>query len=109
MLARRYRLSARVALVRRGKTVRTPHFLLRVFESSAQNPRFSVVVSRKTAKRAVVRNRLRRRGYRALAVSLPAAALADVVITVLPDAVPLPSDEFSRALTGALRQAHVIR
>lgn len=39
---------------------KTPYFIVKVFSSSLQSPRFGFVVSKKTAKNAVSRNRVKR-------------------------------------------------
>jgi len=59
MLKRRYRLSARTKW--RGKSIKTPFFILKVAQNGLLYNRFSFTVSKKVDKRAVVRNRVKRR------------------------------------------------
>ena len=64
MLARNYRLRqpADIARVyRRGRYAGGPHFQVKVLVSKYPASRATVVVSKKVAKSAVVRNRIRRR------------------------------------------------
>lgn len=66
MLAKHNRLSRSdiPPLMKRGRRVRAPHMML-VFQQSV-TPHFAVIVSKKVAKTAVSRNRLRRRTYTVL-------------------------------------------
>lgn len=69
MLARQYRFSGQGGIryvYRKGATVRRPHFTLRIVRSEPDKTQFAVVVSKKIAKQAVIRNRIRRRVYAAL-------------------------------------------
>lgn len=73
--------------------------------------RLSVVVSKKVAKLAVVRNRIRRRLYEAVRrYEQQIAVPHDVVITVFSD-VPqtMPAAELERAVRAQLQQAGLIR
>lgn len=67
MLSHKNRFHGRRSLgfvFRSGVSVRSPHFLLRVHRASNRTEsRAAVVVSKKVSKRAVVRNRIRRRIY----------------------------------------------
>jgi ribonuclease P protein component len=49
-----------------GRPTRSPHFILRAIPSLGSVSRFAVVVPKRIAKSAVVRNRMRRRVYAAL-------------------------------------------
>lgn len=48
-------------ILRLGRTRSTPLFVLKTFKNSLGIPRFGFVISNKVAKKAVVRNKLRRR------------------------------------------------
>lgn len=64
MLPRAYRLRERRAVLitlRRGTVATSRALALHALRTRVAGPRFAVVVSRKTAKRAVDRNRVRRR------------------------------------------------
>jgi ribonuclease P protein component len=54
------------SLIEKADLRSTPHFSLRFRQNTESPGRFSVTVSKKTAKTAVERNKLRRRGYHAL-------------------------------------------
>ncbi len=73
MLSRSNRLPRALfdEVFKRGKRVTAPFATLQFLASSALEARFSAVVSKKVAKTAVVRNRLHRRSYAALASLLP--------------------------------------
>jgi ribonuclease P protein component len=51
---------------RDGKVYRNKLFLLRISSKALKNSLFCVSVSKKTAKSAVLRNKLRRAGYKAI-------------------------------------------
>lgn len=59
MLKRKYRLTARTRWS--GKSIKTPFFILKVAQNGLLYNRFSFTVSKKVDKRAVVRNRVKRR------------------------------------------------
>ena len=70
MLKRSHKISRREFLsVSPARPFHTDYFSIRAVP--AENPRFSVVVSKKVARTAVSRNRLRRRVYAVLAEALP--------------------------------------
>jgi ribonuclease P protein component len=71
--------------------------------------RVVVVVGKKISKRAVVRNRIRRRLVGLLREEWATVRSGyDIVITVHSDASELPADTLRRHLTEALRRASVI-
>jgi ribonuclease P protein component len=74
MLPRRHRLSLRKdadAIYREGKRIQGKYFALIVAEQKEKsNTKIAVVVSRKAAKLAVERNRLRRRATQAIRLHL---------------------------------------
>ena len=88
MLPRRNRVVPRgelVAVVRRGALVRGGGVTLRILATRRQESRFAFVVSTKVAKKATVRNRLRRQmqeQVRRLLPRLPSGY--DVVVSVQP-------------------------
>lgn len=97
---------------RHGKTVRGPLFALKYTPNrNRQTYRLAVVVSKKVAKAAVMRNRMRRRIYEA--IRLYAHEIhepCDLVITVYSDNLAsLPYDEIERAIRAQLKQAGVTR
>lgn len=97
---------------RHGRVVRGPLMALKYVPNERRNTyRLSVVVSKKVAKLAVVRNRIRRRLYEAVRrYEQQIAVPHDVVITVFSD-VPqtMPAAELERAVRAQLQQAGLIR
>ncbi len=69
MISKKYRFHSRGGVryvYQKGKTIRKPKMSLVFVENSRGFTRFAVVVSKKVAKSAVKRNRIRRRVYEAL-------------------------------------------
>ena len=84
MLAKKNRLPVQEALVRHGRTVRTPAFTVKIFKGEFPYRRFGVVVGRRVAKSAVLRNRIRRRAFSAIERSLREWPVADYLIITHP-------------------------
>lgn len=102
MLAKKFKLPIQTAVGKKGKVLKTPFFLVKIFSSALDFSRFGVVVSSKISKKATERNRLKRRVYdflRAEGGKLPAA---DYWISVLGSAAGLPKDKFVGELKKAL-------
>mgnify|MGYP003581014554 CR=1 FL=1 len=59
MLKKQFRLPAHIRLIRH-QSFNSPLFLLKVSENNLKRNRFGFVVSKKTDKRATVRNKIRR-------------------------------------------------
>lgn len=72
MLAKRFRLDKKefTFLKERGRKISTPFFSLLWGRGRGEGPRFGFVVSKKIDKRAVVRNKIKRRLAQALLSSL---------------------------------------
>ena len=108
MIARRYRFHGYNALnfvYKQGRTARGPACLLRY----AANPRRSdcriaVVVSKKVAKSAVVRNRIRRRLYAAIEARAEVLPAYDLVFTVLKADVAIVDEKHINAIISQLLQ-----
>ena len=95
---------------RQGRKAASAHLLVRVWSltpaanaksltSSAPSPRIGIVVSLKVHKRAVVRNRLKRRVRAALRTLMPRLRPAQwIVISLKPEAVECEYGEFLREL-----------
>lgn len=95
-------------IYRRGKSVRNRDFLLRYTHNPRrEHGRLAVVVSKKTAKSAVVRNRIRRRVYEVIRHELPKLKPQhDLVVTVFSaDHFDSPSRQFTRQLRQLLKRA----
>lgn len=96
---------------RRGKVVRGPLFSVRAVSNRRnQNYRAAVVVSRKTSKSAVTRNRIRRRIYEIIRQAEGQIDPSqDIVVNVFGDtAADLPPDQLRLQLLKQLHQAGVI-
>ena len=93
-----------------GRTIRTPMFSLTFTANPKRDTyRAAVVVSKKTSKLAVVRNRLRRRLFEALRQHEASLGVYDIVITVHQDTVAaLPSDKLQASLKKALLAAGIL-
>lgn len=114
MIGRAYRFHGHNSLrfaYQHGQTVRGPQMSLRYCQNQRRkNYRLAVVVSKKVAKSAVLRNRIRRRIYEA--VRHQSASIDqpyDLVITVFSaDLAKLPAVELDQKVTDLLGRAHVI-
>lgn len=74
MLSKKYRFHSRGGIkytYKKGKTIRTTKLSLVYAPNKFQKQRFAVVVSKKVCKKAVDRNRIRRRVYEAIRAELP--------------------------------------
>lgn len=60
MLKKKYRLPSRVRL-EKVKTISARHFTLKTAKNNLSYPRFAFVISKKVDKRAVARNRIKRK------------------------------------------------
>jgi ribonuclease P protein component len=96
-------------LGRRGMLIRTPLFHLRFMRTHLPHPRFAVVVSKRIAKNAVARNKLRRR-FRAIAQkSFPRAELSvDVIVYTRSGSIHSSFQELEVAFTRALKRAGLL-
>lgn len=96
---------------RKGSTVRGPLVSIKFVPSRKGSPyRLAIVVSKKVAKQAVTRNRIRRRLYEAFRLYEHDMHTAnDMVVTVFSDAVAsISSEELARMVGAQLRQAEII-
>jgi ribonuclease P protein component len=67
MIAKSFRLPKNDIkhILRKGFTVHSRFFIIKTFNSENENPRASVITSKKLAKKATTRNKIRRRTYEA--------------------------------------------
>ena len=94
----------------RGRYVSEGLVVVRHAPSRQAGSRAVVVVSKKVAKRAVVRNRIRRRVAAVLATKFATVAEGyDIVITVRSDISDLTAAELEGQLVGALRKATLMK
>lgn len=113
MLASKYRFHGHGSLsyvYRKGRIERSRLFIVRMTPNRFRDKsRFAVVVSKKTHKSAVGRNRIRRRVYELIRQELPHISRAyDVVIHVKSaEAISLPHQQMQQELTDLFRQLHL--
>lgn len=114
MIARKHRFHGHNSLrfvYQHGTVVRDPLCSLKY----AQNPRRSnyrlaVVVSKKTAKSAVVRNRIRRRLYEQCRTRLPSDIPYDLVLTVFSDKLAtMPVVDVEQLVTKLITQSRIVQ
>ncbi len=99
-------------LFRNGTTARNSRVLVRtVSNKRRQTSRVSVIVSKKVAKSAVVRNRIRRRVYEVIRAHWgDVTPQTDFAVTILSAEIAvLGAQEVDRTVIGALQQAGVYR
>ncbi len=64
MLPKKHRIDKKLfkEVLSKGKTYNSNHLFLKTLSLASKNPLFTFVVSKKTSKKAVARNKLKRRG-----------------------------------------------
>jgi ribonuclease P protein component len=60
MLAKKFRLPIQTVFAKKGRHLKSDHFLVKIFPNQLSYPRVGVVVSKKVDARASARNRIRR-------------------------------------------------
>lgn len=110
MIARKNRFHGHGSLryvYQHGSVVRDSHCSIKyIYNTKRTNYRLAVVVSKKTAKSAVVRNRIRRRVYEIFRLNLPNNAPYDVVVSIFSDKLAdMPAEELSENILKLLTQA----
>lgn len=114
MIPKSNRFSGRSAInyvYKKGKSVRDEKIALRFIESHKDDYRLAVVVSKKTSKSAVYRNRIRRRLFEAFRTyrkehNKPMAY--DVIISVFSDEIAaMPADELRSRLEKLLAKSSI--
>lgn len=99
-------------MFRNGKTARNGRVLVRfVANKRREESRVSVIVSKKVAKSAVVRNRIRRRVYEVVRTHwTDIAKQTDFTVTVLSaDMAVMPAPDVQRTVLGALKRAGIYK
>jgi ribonuclease P protein component len=108
MLAKKFRFHSRhdlAALYRSGRTLRGNGLSVRYKSNQLDHFRSSVVVSKKVAKSAVTRNRIRRRVYEILRSSIPPATPIDLIVTVFDAKLAvMPATELKQLLQPLLEK-----
>lgn len=112
MLPKLHRLTADKDFTKVFKGGRSFHgdgISIRVAPNQVGESRFAFVVSAKVSKKAVVRNRLRRRMREAVRKMLGGVVKGrDIVVMTKPQAAELTFDEVSRTLESLLKKARLL-
>lgn len=114
MIPQKYRFHGHGSLrylYRRGQTIRTRTLTVRYVHNARRTEnRYSVIVARKILKKAVQRNRLRRRIYEIIRRRMPAIRPGyDITVTVFsPDLLTAPHDELESQVITALERAKLV-
>lgn len=95
------------SVYREGTVVGGPLLVVRYLANEEGHPRWGFAVGKRLAKRAVVRNAVRRR-LREAARQIEGVAPADIVVTARAGALTASYRELARALERALRKAGLI-
>lgn len=92
-----------------GQIVRSNNCALKYVKNPKHRDyRLAVVVSKKVAKSAVIRNRIRRRLYEAFRVLMPAETAYDLVLTVFHEQLAnIPASELQTTMHSLLKQANI--
>lgn len=91
-----------------AKTFKNNLFLLRFVKKSVLGSRFCFSVSKKTAKNAVARNRMRRAGYRLLEKYLPQIQ-PNILALFSFRSVPKNDEEISKNIESILAESKLIK
>lgn len=94
-----------------ARPIRSGLFTIRVKESSQDNYRLAVVVSKKVSKSAVVRNRIRRRVFELVRKNIdgsPGLKGQEIIITVFEEkAAAMRSEELAAQLENLFKKAKI--
>jgi len=109
VLAKKHRFHGHSSLnytYRRGDTVRSPFCAMRYTPGKYDTYRVAIVVSKKVAKSAPHRNRIRRRLYEVIRSLAPKYLTnQDVVVTIFDDKfLSMPHDEMCESIERQLQQ-----
>lgn len=86
----------------KGKIYSSPTLLIKVLEKDSSKSKFSVSVSKKVAPKAVVRNKIRRAVYRAIAKIIKNIKNIDCTVIVKKDLSKSPQNEIDQSVTNIL-------
>jgi ribonuclease P protein component len=96
-------------LFRRGKSFGNRHLILKVAQSERDYSRFAFIVSTKTAKKAVDRNRAKRQLREIIKAELPSVKSGyDIALTIKPGFLPLSFEEKTKTAHQLLRKANLL-
>lgn len=103
MLAKKYRLLIQNFAGKSGKTAKSPNFSVKKFENR-QFSRFGVIISKKVAKKATERNRIKREIFNFLREIKRSIPVADYLIVVHPGAARLKKENLRLDLENLLKK-----
>ena len=105
MLAKRFKLPIQDAFKRRGNTLRSSGFTLRLLSSEQPMSRFAIVVGSSVFPKAVLRNRIRRIFFNIARGAAPALPCRDYLMIALPHARDLSIPEARAEIEQLFREA----
>jgi len=112
MIAREYRLRKATDFSKTykfGKSYNHPEFYIKSLQSKLPLSRFAVVIPKKVAKSAVVRNRARRRVYEIVRINLSQIKPGyTIIITLKSDLVSIKPKELEQQLVKGLQGLHIL-
>lgn len=91
-------------IFKKGKSAKAPHLIIRYAKSSGNQSRFAFMVSQKVSKKAVVRNKVRRRLSEITRSALPLASSFDVVFIALPGIDQVSFPELKTSVASLLKK-----
>lgn len=103
MLAKKYRLPVQSAIGKKGKEIRLPDFLVKIFSSSNAYARFGVILKKGTVKKASDRNKMRRLIFNCIRMRQKDFNLpnSDILIIAGSDILKLPVTEIRKEINSA--------
>ena len=109
MLPKNKRISRRLfPLLRKAKIFKNQLFLLKLTSSPSKESRFAFSVSKKIAKKAILRNKCRRWGYRTIQPLLPQIK-SQIMAQFSFLKVPKDSEEVSENLYAILKTSKLLK
>jgi len=113
MLAKQYRLRTTndfKGVFKKGRGVTKGGLMVRVKSADRGHPRIGIIVSKKVAKKAVARNRIRRILAEAIRTHLDyMRANVDVVVVALPDFEAKKTPQAAKILYDLFKQASLLK
>ncbi|MDP3999450.1 MAG: ribonuclease P protein component [bacterium] len=105
MLAKKYRLPIQSVVKKSGQTARSRYFLLKFFPNQLEFNRIGVIISKKVAKGAVVRNKIKRTLFNSLKefVKNGSNDKRDFLIIVSPQAASLNPEELKKEIQAIFK------
>lgn len=111
MLPKKHRLAKALevkATTARGRSFFNPYAVIK-YQKNSHPPRFTVIVSTKVSKKAVVRNRVKRVVREIIHGSLPRFAAGDYAVIMKAKAVIVSATELRQAMHELFIKTHLIK